>query len=84
MDRKPMGMLYSLPFIVLICCAAAYYKAADIENTSGILWAGMSVVVFCITWFVIGWGIPGDLLGQVALLAGITIYRVVRDSKKSS
>ncbi|MGA2439427.1 MAG: hypothetical protein ABSH08_00585 [Tepidisphaeraceae bacterium] len=77
-------MLYSLPFVVLLCCAAAYYKAADIENTSGILWAGMSVAVFCITWFVFGWGIAGDLLGQVALLAGITIYRVVRDSKKSS
>jgi len=42
------------------------------------------VAVFCITWFVFGWGIAGDLLGQVALLAGITIYRVVRDSKKSS
>jgi hypothetical protein len=79
-----MFPLYSLPFVILICCAAAYYKAAEIENTSGILWAGMSVAVFCTTWFAIGWGIPGDLLGQVVLLAGITLYRVIRDSRKSS
>jgi hypothetical protein len=79
-----MGILYSLPFFLLICCAVGYYKAAEIDNTSGILWAGMSVAVFAITWFAIGWGIPGDLLGQFALLAGITLYRVFRDSKNSS
>jgi hypothetical protein len=79
-----MNVLYSLPFFLLLCFAAAYYKAGEIENSSGILWAGMSVGVYCLTWFVIGWGIPGDLLGQVLLLAGITLYRVIRDSGKSS
>jgi hypothetical protein len=43
----------------------------------------MSVAVYLFTWFVIGWGIPGDLLGQGLLLAGITFYRVIRDSRKS-
>ena len=78
-----MGLLYSLPFFILLCCAAGYYKAAEIEKTSGILWAGMSVAVFVTTWFVLRWGIPGDLLGQVGLLAGITAYRVIRDSNAS-
>lgn len=79
-----MGVLYSLPFFILLCCAAAYYKAAEIENTSGILWSAMSAGIFVITWFVFRWGIPGDLLGQAALLAGITLYRGIRDYKKST
>lgn len=74
-----MGMLYSLDFFLLLACAAFYYKAADVENVAPWLWVGMSVGVFVLTWQVFHWGIPGELLGQVALLGGITLYRVFRD-----
>jgi hypothetical protein len=52
------------------------------KNASGILWAALSVVVFLITWFLLGWGFVGNLLGQVALLGGIAVVRAVRDSRK--
>jgi hypothetical protein len=70
---------YPFELILLLGCAAGFYKAADIENASAILWSGLSLVVFCVTWFVIGWGIPGNLLGQFLLLAGITGARIYRD-----
>jgi len=80
---NPLGLLYSIQFVLLLCFAAGYYKAAEIENASGILWAGLSVVIFLITWRLFGWGVPGILLGQAALLGGITAVRVLRDFKKS-
>jgi len=80
---NPFGALYSFQFILLICCAVAYYKAADIENASGILWAGLSIGTFLLTWLLFGWSYLGNLLGQAALLGGIAVVRAVRDSRKS-
>ena len=80
---NPFGVLYSIQFFLLVCFAAAYYKAADIENAPGLLWAGLSAGIFVVTWRLFGWGLPGDLLGQAALLGGITAVRVIRDFKKS-
>jgi hypothetical protein len=80
---NPFGLIYSVQFVLLLVFAAAYYKAAEIENASGILWASMSVVTFLITWRLFHWGTPGNLLGQFALLAGITGFRVMKDYKKS-
>lgn len=80
---NPLGLIYSLQFVALLVFAGAYYKAADIENASGILWAGMSVTIFLITWLFFHWGFPGIFFGQFLLLAGITAVRVLRDYKKS-
>ena len=77
-------MFFSPQIFALLLCAIAYYKAAEFENESGILWAGMSAAVFYITWRLLRWYIPGDLLGQLLLLAGIAIYRAFRDSNESS
>jgi hypothetical protein len=73
---------YPFQLILLLACAAGFYKAADIENAPAIWWSGLSLVVFCFTWFVVGWGIPGNLFGQFLLLAGITLVRVYREYKQ--
>jgi len=75
---NPLGPLYSVQFVVLLVCAAAFYKAADLEDRSGISWAALSALMFLLTWLVFHWGLPGDLLGQGALLAAITLMRVLR------
>jgi hypothetical protein len=80
---NPFGPFYSFETLVMIVCAVAYYKAAEIENRSGILCAGISVLFFLSTWLWFGWGYLGDLLGQATLLGGITIFRAVSDSRKS-
>ncbi len=81
-----MGFLgpvhFVLELVLLLACAGAYYRAADLENESGLLWAALSVLVFISTWFVLGWSYMGNLLGQGLLLIGIAIVRAVRDSRK--
>jgi hypothetical protein len=82
--ENPFGPFYSFQTFFLIICAAAYYKAAELEKASGILWTGMSVLVFLLTWLGFGWDFPGNLLGQVALLGGITLARVLRDARQDA
>jgi hypothetical protein len=72
------GYFYSFQFVMLLACAAFYYTAAEMEDSSGILWSALSVGVFILTWIVLSWGWLGCLLGQVALFAGITVVRVLR------
>jgi hypothetical protein len=38
-----------------------------------------SIAIYCLTWLILHWGLPGQLLGQFLLLAGIVIVRVWRD-----
>ncbi|MGD0651596.1 MAG: hypothetical protein ABSA97_10740 [Verrucomicrobiia bacterium] len=75
---NPLAYFYSLQFVVLLACAAFYYKAAQMEGSSGLLWSALSVVVFILTWIVLSWGWLGCLLSQVGLFAGITVVRVLR------
>ena len=79
---NPFGAFYSFQLVFLLICAIVYYKLADVENESGILWAGLSIGVFLLTWLVLHWAFPGNLMGQLALFAAITLHRVWRDSRK--
>ncbi len=69
-------MLLSL--LILLACATFFYRVAEIENESGALWAGLSVLVYLFTWLVLRWWLFGCVGGQVALFIGITIVRAVR------
>lgn len=69
--------LYSFQFFLLLLCALLYFKAAEMEeDVSPILWAGLSVGVFVVTWLVLGWSFLGNLGGQAGLLAAITLWRL--------
>jgi hypothetical protein len=80
--KNPLGPLYSFQFVLLVACAVFFYKGAEMENRPGFLWAGMSVGVFFVTWWLWGWGVVGDLAGQAALGLGIAIVRVLLENKK--
>lgn len=73
-----LAYFYSLQFVMLLACAAFYYKAAEMENSSGFLWSALSVLVFILTWIALSWGWLGCLLGQAGLFVGITVVRVLR------
>ncbi len=49
--------LYSFQFFLLLLCAFFYFKAAEMEDASPLLWAGLSVAVYLVTWMVLNWGI---------------------------
>jgi len=76
---NPLGPFYSFQFVFLLVCATSYYKIAELEDSSGIVWAGMSVGVYMLTWRWLGWGYAGNLFAQAVLFGGITLWRVWQD-----
>ena len=73
--------LYSFQFALLFLCAAFYYKAAEFEDAPRLLWAGLSVLVYLVTWMLLSWGLIGCLVGQVGLFGAITLVSVIRKGK---
>ena len=67
---------FSILLIALF--AAFFYRAAEFENESRLLWCGLSLVISLATMFYLHWGLLGAVLGQVGLFAGITLFRIVR------
>jgi len=76
---NPFGVYYSLQSVLLVLFAILYYKIAEAEDSPGVVWAGVSVGVYLVTWRLLGWGYPGNIFGQVALFGGITLWRVWND-----
>ena len=62
--------IYSVQFIVLLACAGGFYKVAELEKKSGIIWFGLSSAVFVLTWMVFHWGFVGNLSAQ-SLMVGV-------------
>jgi len=77
-----MNPFYTFEFWLLLACASFYYKAAEMENSSGVLWAGLSVLVFVVTWIVLSWGLLGCLAGQIALFVLIAIVRTLQGQSR--
>jgi hypothetical protein len=67
-----------LAILLIAVCGAFFYRAAEIENASGLLWCGLSVLISVASMFVLHWGLLGVVLGQVGLFAGITVFRMTR------
>ena len=67
-------------FAILVTAIGAvfFYRAAEFENESRLLWCGLSIVISLATLFYLHWGWLGALLGQFGLFVGITAFRVLR------
>jgi hypothetical protein len=65
-------------FISVVVWGVFFYRAGQSEGRSGVMWAGLSVLVSVATWQGLGGGFFAILLGQVFLFAGITVYRTLR------
>ncbi len=61
--------------IVLFTCALFFFVAGRFENTSGLVWAGLSVAVTLGIWLGLGGGLFSVVAGQVGLYVAITVYR---------
>ena len=59
-------------------CALFYYRAGEFENTSGVAWAALSIVISLLCWRVLKFAWLGIFFGQVLLFFGITLYRTLR------
>lgn len=77
---KILSSLYSASFVLLLTFAIGYYKLAQVENASTLIWTVLSVGTYWLTWQTWHWRVMGQLFGQILLFAGITGYRAVRDA----
>ena len=70
--------------VVLFICVTTYWKAGEMEDPTGSLvsaaWAGLSALVFLMTWLLLGWGWMGIIVSQVGLGIGIAIVRAAKDA----
>ena len=67
--------------ILVICCAVAFYRVAEMQNTPGTLWAVLSVGVWLVTAITIPPPYLGPLLAEVGLLAALFVTNLVRDRR---
>jgi hypothetical protein len=75
---NPLGPIYSVQFVLLLGCAFAFYRGAEMEDASGILWGGISIGLFLLTWRVFHFAYIGNLGGQALLIAAISGVRAFR------
>jgi hypothetical protein len=67
-------------FSILIIAAFAifFYRAAEFEDESTLIWCGLSMTISAVTFFWLHWTWFGISLGQIGLFVGITIFRILR------
>ncbi len=62
-----------------IAALVFWYRGAQIENRSPILWAALSVGISGVATFGFGGGWIAVILGQGAMFIGVTLYRTLAD-----
>ena len=70
-----------MPYFTILLISlfgAFFYRAAEFENESRLLWCGLSIVISLATMFFLHWGWLGIVFGQVGLFVGITVFRMTR------
>ena len=68
-----------VPIVIAVCCAAFWHHAGREEMGSGLAWGGISLILSALVLITLQGGTGGVLLAQFALLAGITLFRMIRD-----
>lgn len=72
--------VYGFDTVFIILFAIFFYRVADVEGGSRLLWVGLSLVVSFAS-RILALGIPGLILGQALLFLAITLMRVWRSRK---
>lgn len=67
-----------LHIVVFSVCALVFYRAGQMERSPAVLWAALSIAASFLALRFLPWGLVGVFLAQVALFAGITLYRMWR------
>jgi hypothetical protein len=67
-----------LTILIIAAFGAFFYRAAEFENESTLIWCGLSVTISAVAFFWLGCGWLGISIGQAGLFAGITIVRILR------
>ena len=72
--------IYSFNFVLMVAFAILFYRAGVFDDSSGLLWATLSVLISFLVWQWLRWGLMAMVLGQIGLFVGIGVFRVIRKS----
>lgn len=75
-------MVPGFGLVIMLACAVFYYRAGEAERSSGLLWGGISILLWLGASMLLHWGLFGCLATQFGLFAGLTAMNILRDSKK--
>jgi hypothetical protein len=64
-----------LSIVIVATCAVFFWRAAEFEHASRLLWGGLSLLISVVMLYWLHWGFLGILLGQIGLYIGIAIFR---------
>ena len=69
-----------ITILIIAAFAVFYYRAAEFENESTLIWCGLSLTISMVMLFWLHAGWLWIILGQIGLYVGITLVRVLRKS----
>ncbi len=75
-------MLPGYGFFLLIACTAFFYKAAELDGSSGFVTPFMSLALWLSASYFLGWGLLGCFMTQVFLFVAITIWNILTDKRR--
>ena len=68
--------------LLIVCCAVFYYRVGEFESGSGGWLALLSLALWAVGIFALRFGWLGNLLVQVGLFLGLTIWNMTRQKPK--
>jgi len=68
--------------LLIICCAALFYRIGESDYNGGTLLALTSVALWLLGIYALGFGWLGNLLVQVGLLIALTIWNMQRAQRR--
>jgi hypothetical protein len=73
-------LLAMVVFAIFFFRAGYLEKRRGFENSTGLFWAALSLVISLLMLQWLKWGLLAMILGQIGLFIGITVFRYTRKS----
>lgn len=67
--------------VMIIACAVFYYRVGEHDYDSGWLLGAVSVTLWAVGAYLLGWSWPGNLLLQALLFVALTIWNMAKDPR---
>ena len=71
----------NLALVFMVACGVLYYRVGQHEYGSGFVTAGLSVALWMVSAYVLGWSLGASLAVQVGLFGGLTIWNLRRQRR---
>lgn len=71
-------MFHYVHLLLMLACGAAYYRIGEVEYGKGFLLAAVSILVWIVTAYALGWQWLPSLCAQAGIFVVLTAVNVLR------